>query len=75
MFTCTDTLARASLADRRLRLWALRRAVDDTDAVLVATEESRAALARWLAVDAPLIESHDAARHQRLYRELVGRTG
>jgi hypothetical protein len=70
-FTCAEPLDRDRLADRRLRLWLLQRAVGDSDAVIAATEESRAALARWLALDAPVIESRDAAAYERLYRKLL----
>jgi hypothetical protein len=75
VFTCTETLGRERLADRRLRLWLLQRAVEDTDAVIASTEESRAALRRWLAVDAAVIESCAASGHERLYRELLTRRG
>jgi hypothetical protein len=73
VFTCTEPLDRERLADRRLRLWLLQRAVRDTDALIAATAEARAALARWLALDAPVIESRDAAGYERLYRELLAR--
>ena len=75
VFTCTEVLDRDRLADRRLRLWLLQRAVQDTDALIAATEESRAALERWLALDPPVIELHDAAGYARLYRELLARGG
>src|SRR5207248_2899045 len=61
------------LADRRPTLCMLRRAVEETDAVTAAAGESRAALARWLALDVPVIEPHDAAGYERLYRELLAR--
>jgi hypothetical protein len=73
VFTSAEPLQRDRLADRRLGLWLLQRAAHDTDALIAATEESRAALARWLALDAPVIDSHDAAEHERLYRELLTR--
>jgi hypothetical protein len=73
VFTSPEPLQRDRLADRRLSLWLLQRAVQDTDAVIAATEESRSALARWLALDAPVIDSHDAAGYERLYRELLVR--
>ena len=73
VFTCAEPLDRARLADRRLTLWMLRRAVEDTDAVTAASEESRAALARWLALDVPVIEPHDAGGYERLYRERLAR--
>ena len=71
VFTCIEPLDRDRLADRRLRLWLLQRAVQDSDALVAATEESRAALARWLALDAQVIASGDAAGYERLYRELL----
>jgi len=73
IFTSPDTLDRGQLADRRLRLWLLARAGEDTDAVTALTEESQAALWRWLAVDAALIEPRDAGAHERLYRGLLER--
>ena len=51
----------------------LRRAVEDTDALVAASEESRAELARWLALDVPVIEPRDAGGYERLYRELLAR--
>lgn len=75
VFTCVEPLRREGLADRRLRLWLLERAVRDTDAVTAATSESRAALARWLAIDAPVLAADDAAAHTRVYRELLARRG
>jgi len=71
VFTCAETLARDRLADRRLRLRLLSAAVEDSDGVLVPTEEARTALWRWLAVEAPVVESRDGAAHERLYRRLL----
>jgi hypothetical protein len=59
------------VADRRLRLRLLERAVGDSDAAIAPTEECRAGLLRWLAVEAPLLEPADADAHERLYRELL----
>ena len=73
VFTCTESLDRDGLADRRLRLWVLEHAVQDADALVAATEESRAALARWLALDVAVIKSGDAAGYERLYRDLLAR--
>lgn len=73
VFTCPEPLSRDRLADRRLRLWMLERAVRDPDAVCAAGEDVRASLQRWLAVDAPVLDPRDAAGHERLYRELVAR--
>ena len=75
LFTCAYPLHRARLADRRLRVWLLSRAVEDSDAVVAPSEQSREALRRWLAADAPVIEPHDAAGHERLYRALLAVRG
>jgi hypothetical protein len=53
----------------------LARAVDDSDAALAPTEESRAALRRWLAAEVPVIHPSDATTHERLYRELLALRG
>ena len=71
LFTCWERLGRESLADRRLRLWLLRRAVEDTDAVIAPTREAREALRRWLVVEAKSVAVDDAVGHERLYREVV----
>jgi hypothetical protein len=73
LFTCAETLGRERLSDQRLRLWLLARAVEHSDAVTVVSEEARAALWRWLAVEAALIDPRDAAAHEWLYRELLAR--
>jgi len=70
-FTCVEKLRRDRLADRRLRLRLLQGAVEDTGAVIAATERSRESLWRWLAVDAPVMGSDDVDGHERLYRGLV----
>lgn len=69
-FTCTEVIHRANVADRRLRLELLRRALDGSDAVRSASEEVRAALERWAAVDAPVLAPGDAAGHAALYAGL-----
>lgn len=71
VFTCIEPLARDRLADRRLRLWLLRRAVEESDAVTVATEAARISAVEWLAAPPLMIDCHDAARHERLYRGLL----
>jgi hypothetical protein len=70
VFTCTEVLSRANVADGRLRLAMLRRATEETDAVLAATPEVAASMRKWLAIDAPVL---DAAGHERLYGELLAR--
>jgi len=71
LFTCAETLGRDRLADRRLRLRLLGAAVEDSDGVLVPTEEARAALWRWLAAEAPLVDPRDGAAHERICRRLL----
>jgi hypothetical protein len=73
IFTCAEPLGRAELANRRLRLRLLGGAFEGTDALVAPTEEARAALWRWLAVEARVLEAGDAAAHERLYRELLDR--
>jgi glycosyl transferase family 4 len=73
VFTCLEPVDRASLADRRLRLWLLRRAVEDTDAVIASSREVQHALRRWLDIEAPVLASHEPVAHERLYRDLVAR--
>jgi hypothetical protein len=66
-FTCRETLDRSAVADRRLRLAALSRAAERSDAVAAASEPVRESLLRWLAVDAPVVDPGDAAAQLRLY--------
>jgi hypothetical protein len=75
VFTCTEVLDRDRLADRRLRLTALSRAVEESDVVIASSEESAAALSRWLAVEALVIAPDDAVAHERLYGNLLVRRG
>lgn len=75
VFTCTETLRREHLADRRLRLALLAAAAFETDAVVAASEAARVGLERWLAVDAPTLAAQDAAGHERLYRGLLSSPG
>jgi Glycosyltransferase Family 4 len=72
VFTCTETLDRGSVANARLRLASLERAVSETDAVLAADDDVAAALWRWFAVEAPVLESAGLAR---LYGELAASRG
>lgn len=74
-FTCIEPLRRDCLAHLRLRRLLLSRAVEGSDGVIVPTETARAALWRWMAVEAPVIEAWDAAAHERLYRELLATRG
>jgi hypothetical protein len=55
VFTCTERLDRATVADRRLRLWALTQATERSAAVLAADDAIRASLQDWFAIDAPVL--------------------
>src|SRR3954451_6841679 len=72
VFTCRDTLSRANVADRRLRLSFLRCATEEPDAVLAATPEVAASMRRWLAIEAPVLAEPEL---ERLYGELLARRG
>jgi hypothetical protein len=74
VFGCVEVLDRGNLADRRLRLQLLTRAVKETDAVVAHSEKAREALWRWLAVDAQLLDPEDGPAHLVLYRRLLGQT-
>lgn len=74
VFSCVEQVSREVVADRRLRLHLLRTAVERSDAVVVPTEESAESLRRWLVIDPVVIDPADAASHQRLYRDLIGRS-
>jgi Glycosyltransferase Family 4 len=71
VFTCTEPLRRATLADRRLRLALLRRAVEGSAAVVAPDPDVAASLRRWMAVEARVIEHGSAAEYLALYRELL----
>ena len=73
VFTSVEALDRDRVADGRLRLRLLESVLREADAVTAATEPARAALARWLLVDAPLMHARDAAAHEALYRDLLSR--
>jgi hypothetical protein len=70
VFTGTEVLSRANVADARLRLSTLRRATEETDAVLASTPEVAASMSRWLAIDAPVL---DEGELERLYGDLLAR--
>ena len=73
VFTAAEPLARDRLADRRLRLRAVRAAVEDSDAVIAPSDELAGLVSRWLAVQADTVDARDAAAHERLYREVIAR--
>ena len=64
-FVCTEALDRDRLADARLRFYSLRRAVEEPDLVLAGSEDVRAALKRWFAVDVPVANPAAAVSHVR----------
>ncbi len=71
VFTCTEPVARATVADGRLRLRFLAQAVEDSDAIVAATDAVRGSLERWFACSPTVIGAEDAAAYERLYRELL----
>lgn len=71
VFTPATPLTRERLADRRLRLRQTRRACEAVDAVTALDEAAQAALWRWMALRAPVIELGDGGGYAALYRTLV----
>lgn len=67
VFTCTEVLDRATLANGRLRLELLTRAIEESDALTAASEDVRGAMELWLACSPPVLRPDDAAAHERLY--------
>lgn len=74
VFSCTEPIEREWLADRRLKLRFLRAALEESDAVIVHDEGSRAAAWRWLSLEPPLIPKEDAVALEDLYRRLLAQT-
>jgi hypothetical protein len=74
VFSCTEPMDRERLADRRLKLRFLRAALEQSDAVVVHDEASRAAAWRWLSIEPRLIPAADAADLYDLYRRLLAQT-
>ena len=75
VFTCAETLARAAVADARLRATTLQQAIERADALTVPSEAARAALRRWFALEARMIDPGDAPAHEALYRDLLAGAG
>lgn len=71
VLTFPAPVERAGLADRRLRLATLERAIAGADAVLAGDEEVAASLRRWLTIEARVLAPGDAAGHAALYAELL----
>lgn len=64
VFTCSEVLDRANVADRRLRLWSLERALAHSAAVTAADAEVAASLERWFSLEVPVVDD---------FRDLYGR--
>jgi hypothetical protein len=71
VLTWTEAPERALLADRRLKLRIVGEAVTTSDAVRAGSANIAAALTRWLAMDAPVLELAEVAGHAGLYRALL----
>lgn len=74
VLTFTAPVRRERLADRRLRLAVLERALARSGAVVAADEAVRASLERWLGIDAPVLDPADGAGQAALYAELLRAT-
>jgi Glycosyltransferase Family 4 len=73
VYTQRAPVTRATVANRRLRLATLRRAVEGCDAVVAPDEETAESLRRWMAVEARVVSRRDAAGHRGLYLDVAGR--
>lgn len=69
--TVREALDRSTVSDTRLRLPLLQAAVEDADALLAASGAAQAALRRWFALEAPVVDPADAAAHAEVYRRLL----
>jgi hypothetical protein len=70
VFTCLRPPTRANVASRRLTLRLLEAATADSDDVLAADPVVRAAMWRWLAMEADVVPPEG---HESRYRELLER--
>ena len=68
VFTCTDPINRATVADTRLRFTAITSAFEQTQAAVAGDERVHASVERWLALSLPVIAADDAPAYERLYR-------
>ena len=73
VFTVSEPLQRAVLADRRLRLAQLRLALERSAAVLAPDPEVAESVRRWMAVHALIVSAGSAEDHVPLYQCLLGR--
>ena len=72
VFSFVDPPRREELSDQRLKLRFLSRALR-SDAVTAMSAETREAMQRWLAIDAPVIEPGDASGYEAMYQGLLER--
>ncbi len=70
VLTFAAPVTRERLADRRLKLATLERALA-TSTVVASSDAARASLRRWLGVDARVLDPADGAGHAALYAELL----
>jgi Glycosyltransferase Family 4 len=70
VYTQREPLARANVADRRLRLAMLRVAVERSAAVVAPDETTADSLRRWMAVEPRVLSPDSGAEHLRLYSQL-----
>jgi hypothetical protein len=71
VLTFPEPVRRERLADRRLRLAVLERALERAGAVVAPDAAVAASLRRWLGVDAHVLAPGDAEGHAALYAELT----
>lgn len=70
VFTWSEHVSRESLADRRLRLRLVEKAIADANAVVAPDHEAAAQLRRWLMIEPTVIDGADGAAHERMYKSL-----
>ena len=71
VLTFPEPVRRERLADRRLRLATLERALAGSAAVVAPDDAVAASLWRWLGVKAAVLRPDDGAGHAALYAELL----
>ena len=70
VYTQREPLTRTNVANRRLRLAALRLALERSAAVVAVDEHTAASLRRWMAVEPRVLALDAGAEHLALYEEL-----
>jgi glycosyltransferase involved in cell wall biosynthesis len=71
VFTCSEVLSRRVVANRRLRFRMLSDAVEQSRAVLALNDQARVALARWLAIEAQVVDPGDVEGHVAIYNAVL----